>query len=401
MALSKHSKSQALTVINPQAFGSLAEIKARFLKESITDTISANLQTLTNALGRGVNSVAPRVGTLINKIAGEVLKKSNISDDDLNYFKFRINPVKLQVPKKKISDIKYTGAGYDMDIRGQELIMYSYQASTGSLVPDNLLDKIGLDSLNELFSILNVSQELFERNIYKFPEITRNPKLSDAYIKFKLFKLFWEKNDDDLLIFWEDDCYLGKFLNFNFTVDGLNPYQILYTFDFAVYPEFEYNLYTGWISESDFEKIQNRFTRYTGFNENKLIDAIKSQSLSIAEKEAGVITSDTRSDTEESDNGWFASLGEYPYNRNKVQFLKNLSLGFSTDLGRITPKQMADWYKANKDIDIFDDNISFRLNISHTSNNALSLTGQSEVQNVEEVRKEQEFKTHYNVEPEF
>lgn len=394
MALSQHPKIQLLTMVNPNSFDSLADIRTKFLKDSVVDTVSAMIQSVVTNIGRGVNTTAPTVGSLINKIAGEVLKQSGIGDDNMDYFKFRINPNKLSVPKKKIVDIKYTGDGYDIDVRGQELIMYSYQASTGSMMPDNMLDKVGLPLLNQLFSILNLGQELTGQNIFKFPEITRNPKLSDAYIKFKLFELFWEKNDDDLLIFWEDDCYLGKFINFNYTVDGLDPYQIKYNFDFAVYPDFKYNLYTGWITENSFSAIKNNSNKYQGVNEDNLISNLKKQALSEIEIETGTLNT-SLTNKQESDIEWFSSLGAYPYNKNKTQFLKNISLGFSTDLRRITPKELANWYKANRNIDIFEDNISFNLQ-KNREKVFTQTTGNNQAQiDSEEIKKEIEFKSEY------
>jgi hypothetical protein len=396
MALIKNMNSQALTIVNPQAFTSLADIKKRLLKDAITDTVVNNVRGIIENIGRGINSqIEEKVGTLISKIAGDILKRDSIDEITMDYFRFRINPNKLSVPKKKIADIKYTGAGWDIDIRGQELIMYSYKGSTGSLVPDNILNGVTLPYLNELFSIMNLGQELTGNYFYRFPQLTSNPKLSSAYIVFKLFELFWEQNNDDLLIFWEDECYLGKFLNFTYEIDGMNPYQIMYSFDFAVYPEFKYNLVTGDITESDFISIQKRFNRFSGIEDNSIYSKIKDKALSKSVIKPITIGNSELTDKEQADTNWFSSLGAFPYGKDKLKLIQNTSLNYSATLSRITPRQMADWLKANSNIDIFEDNISFNLKKSITTQSATeSGGGTTAVKDTSEMKHEEQTKVN-------
>jgi len=407
MALVKNMNSQSLTIINPVAFDSLSDIRATLLKDSITDTVVSNIRNIVDVIGRGINSsIEERVGSIVSKVAGEILKQSSIGEDSLDYFKFRINPNKLSVPKKKMVDNKYTGDGFDLDTRGQEMIPYSYKASTGSLVPDNLLEGACLPYLNELFSVLNLGQELSGTNLQRFPQLTANPKLSGAYIKFKLFEQFWEQNNDDLLIFWEDDCYLGKFMNFSYEVDGFNPYQIMYTFDFMVYPDFKYNLLTGYITENSFATIKKTFNRFYGIQEGSLEEKIRSGALKTAPNLTNLAGNATKlTDSQQADEDWFASLGAYPYNRNKTSLLKNLSRDHQTELQNITPRQMADWYKENNGIDIFEDSISFNLrrvikgsSLSNPNANSRN-KGQSPTIDTGESKEEKEILTGNNPDP--
>lgn len=76
-----------------------------------------------------------------------------------------------------------------------------------------------------------------------------------------LFETFWKSNNDDLLIVYEDNAYLGKFNSFEWNQDAMNPYQINYSFDFVVYPEFNYNTNTGWITLEADTKMRKRFNR--------------------------------------------------------------------------------------------------------------------------------------------
>lgn len=335
-------KSLPLTIINPNAFTTLGEIKARFLKDSILETIGSNMFEIVSGLTNVVNAVAPKVGTIIGNIAQEIYKQNGLFEDNLAYFRFRINPNKLSVSNKKILSTKYTGSGYDIDTRGNELIQYKYTGTSGSLVPYNFFDSVGIPMLKQLFEVLNIGASIAGAS-ERFPELSSNPKLSEAYLKFLLFDLFWRYNNDDLLVFWEDNCYVGKLNSFNFNLDANNPYQIIWDFDLQVYPDFVYNVYTGWISEADFSNIKNTFNRGVPTNNVTFSSDIAGQS-----QNEDLVT-------------WFSTLGQYPYNKDKIQFFKNMSLNLSTDISSITPINMAKYYKAIKNIDIFEENSSFNL----------------------------------------
>lgn len=250
-----------LTIINPKAFDSFYDINNKILLDNAKSIVGGTINTALDVLQSTSNNslVNPINKLLLQGLSNELIKSifevNNLNEDSLDYFRFRINPNRLSKRRKKITTQKYTGNGWDVDTRGEEMIVYSYSGNSGSLVAVEVYQKL-MSILNGYLKKSGIFDS-FLGNIVDY--FIYNPKLSSAYIKMVMFDKFWKSNNDDLLIVWEDNTYLGKFQSFEWNQDAMNPYLINYNFDFVVYPQFNYNTNTGWIEIDDDKRIRRRF----------------------------------------------------------------------------------------------------------------------------------------------
>lgn len=354
-----------LTIVNPNAFESFQSVKNKLILDSVIDSLSGMLLDTLGTLGNIANFESAGVGSLVNRIIQDTFSQFGISQNSLNYFSFPLNPQKFDVSKRKMISKKYVGSGFDLDTRGEEMRVYSYQGTTGSLMPKELHLPKNIPLWNELASALNLTQD-----ILRFPQIGRNPKLSSRYLSFLIFDKFWEKNNNDLLFIWEDDCYVGRLENYKFNLLDTRPYEIFYNFDLLVYPNFSYNVFTGWITENDFSKIKNNSYQdpqdfdFLGINTGLLPDEI------------------------EENRDWFFSLGSYPYEKNKSLFTSAQLKDFNLNINNLTPFELDQLYKINKDIDVFEENVTFKLQNKSKQNNQLVSNDVSFSNNNNEIVKE-------------
>ena len=129
------------------------------------------------------------------------------------------------------------------------------------------------------------------------------------------------------------------------------PYQIFWNFEVKVYPDFRYNVYTGWLEDSDFLTIQQVFNK----------KFLPTQSFEGLDRPTSNKSATEQNILDQEIINWFSGLGSYPYNKDKIPFLNNQSGNLNINVSKITPRRLANWYKANQEIDIFEDNIAFNL----------------------------------------
>jgi hypothetical protein len=132
----------------------------------------------------------------------------------------------------------------------------------------------------------------------------------------------------------------------------------MWRFNIEVYPDFKYNLYTGWIDDKAYDVIQQTFNKR--FKDTKLFSGSDPLELN-----SGLLTRKGFEDKltfEESDAvEWFQSLGDIVYGKNKVLLNQNRTRDKGSDLSKINPRQLAELYKLNSNIDLFEDSIDFNL----------------------------------------
>jgi hypothetical protein len=384
----ENTSGNFFSIINPIAYENFSDLENQVLLNSVKDTIGSTIADTFNSLvGADIfDTDKGNAGTIIARITANILQQNNISEDTFNFYKFRINPQKFKLSRRKIIDEKLVGSGWDLDTINEEMISIGYEGTTGSLVPYNFFNKTVeplLRSLLSQYGGIGTIGEIFDGYV-DIPVLNRNPKLSASYIKFLNFEQFWKRNNNDLLFIWEDNCYLGKFTDFSYNLSEKEPYQIFWSFNIKVYPDFKYNLYTGWIDNDKYKDIQQLFNkRFKGTNQ------ISSQSPneinSVGRTPIGfesILTS-----TEETAVSWFEGLGKNLYNKNGALFLENSNLDKSFNLNDITPKRLAELYKQNSKIDLFEDSIEFNMHrpsIDIQSNNETEPIESSEPKDIKE-----------------
>ena len=337
-----------LTIIDPRAFNSLDDIKKKIILDSVTDRVSGMFTDILGNITSSINLSNPGVGSIISNIVGDVLQQFGITQDSLSYYRFWINPQKFDLAKQKMISWKYTGAGFEGDTRGEEMQQASYSGTTGSLVPKEFWLAKSLPLWNELASILNLTQDQI-----RLPEITNNPKLSAKYLKFILFDEFWKHNNNDLLVIWEDNCYVGKFKSYKFNQQETHPYEIFWNFNLSVYPDFTYNIFTGWITNSEFARIKSTFNQGL---------ASQAQAPGGGLDFMGINLPSLKTDSQiQEDQDWFYTLGQFPYNKDKMLFFSTQVRDFKLGINNLTPVQFDELYKVNQDIDIYEETSTFNL----------------------------------------
>lgn len=358
----ENTSGNFFSIINPIAYENFSDLENQVLLNSIKDTIGSTIADTFNTLvGADIFDTSKgNIGTIIGNITSNILQQNNISEDTFNFYKFRINPQKLKISRRKIIDEKLVGSGWDLDTVNEEMISIGYEGTTGSLVPYNFFNKTVEPLLKSLLSEYGgkgIIGQIYD-NYVDIPVLNRNPKLSASYIKFLNFEQFWQKNNNDLLFIWEDNCYIGKFTDFSYNLSEREPYQIFWSFNIKVYPDFKYNLYTGWIDNEKYKEIQQVFNKRFLGTEHIVNQDLNDINL-ISRTPIGfenVLTLD-----EENTVNWFEGLGKTLYNKNGALFLENSNLNKSYNLNDITPKILAEWYKKNSKIDLFEDSISFNM----------------------------------------
>lgn len=377
-----------LTFINITAFDTLKSIRETLYYDSIKGILSSIFKETLS-----LNTISTKLGFIFNNLMKGIIEEDDIGDITLDYFRFKINPQNLNVDRKKIISSRYTGAGFDVDTRGEELIGMTYSGTTGSLVPKGLYMRLlrEIESQLDLFKNVMLLNGVTGTIQNKINEICRNPKLSTAYLRFLLLELYWQHANDEMLIIWEDNAYIGKFTQFSYKLDANNPYQILYNFSIQVYPEFKYNVATGWITNSDYAIIKGRFDNRENIltaNDGKILDTKKILDETLNEKlgkgfeeigndiklyvqkgtdifegfyksfengfcDLGIETS-LSSETNELEE-WYSSLGMFAYNKNKLVLNQNSTE--KTSGISITPVDIGRYYRmrGGKGIDMFEE----------------------------------------------
>lgn len=354
-------KSATLMIYKPKLF--LEDFASNDISKSI---LINSVKTQIAGLVRKVLRLDPT--GLSGAIAGAILDRYNINEDSLDFYQFRINPRDLDVTKAKIRADRLTGGGYEMDTRGERLIQYRYNGTTGSLMPE-FLSQYDVTKVFELLLKQSLLQNADDPNIAAIrqaqilsninpngsgwfnsiaPSITDmlyNPMFSASYIKFLLFDKFWKYNNDHLVFVWEDNMYIGKFGNFHYRLTATEPYQILYDFDFTVYPEFIYNLTVGSLDIEDIKQVTQMFLRESY----------------VKEFDGNIVTIESEQEVE-AEKDFFRKTANFLFDKDKW----NYRLVSQKNKQYITPKDIARAYSDPSIIDMYEEVSDINLDMNTT-----------------------------------
>lgn len=338
------SRVTQLTIVDPDAFTNLSKVLSVSIYNSVKETVVGNLQqVIEGVIGEGVNWFNDDILNPVQEAASFVLSFNNIKQDNLSFFKFRVNPVRIQTSYRKIVDEKFTGRGHDLDTRGHEMIVKRFEVTSGSLVPIELIsyDTYVTAITNALPSLTRgVTDDVIDA-------IKSNPKLSSSYIKFLTFQKFWETHNNDVLILFEDEAFLGKLLTLDDTRDANSPYEIKFNFDVKMYPGKYFNLYTGYLTEELFQGLKSTRNVEGTLSVSTNVEDISIDGLiSSVEQAALNLLGENSNNKPKSD---VLNFNRVPSNSNVTALADPLSLSrWAVDHGKT-------------DIDIFEDTLSFNL----------------------------------------
>jgi hypothetical protein len=192
-----------------EEFGIVSKLIDITIKEVVTnvvsDIVSIILKDLTN------------LNTLSETIASIIREKSCLTDETY-FYKFRINPNKVTITRRKLQTITTYGWGYyDIEYFGDELLDISVSGTTGLLLPPYPLPSLGITDV----------------------------RLTPAYIKLVHLEKFYKKSSQSLFFTIAGRLYHGFLVDLSYSLDANNPRKIDYTFKFTAHPKFVFDLFSN------------------------------------------------------------------------------------------------------------------------------------------------------------
>jgi len=196
---------------------------------------------------------APK-GQSIEAIVAEVLFVTG----KMWYYKFLINPqnftfnpTKLQV-EEETSDIPI------LNTYRNKIIPMTFTGISGCTIPRTFLELTGEDG--------NLVTDT----------LAKNPKLSAAWMKFRQLEKFYNEVNEDIVIMFDMDIYVGKFSSLQYSMDANNPWQINYTLNMKIYPDLTLHMLNVYDYTTFFNAMNERYGRFLA---NDFEGKYKSESL--------------------------------------------------------------------------------------------------------------------------
>lgn len=161
----------------------------------------------TSALA-GVSSYLEAILAEILFIAGKI-----------DYYKFLLNPQNVQFQHSKLQTVSEATDLTIINSYRNSAVGMNISGISGNLLP---IDFMKLTNSATALPIETMS---------------RYPKLSAAYIKFRQLEKFYKEVNSDIVIMYDMDLYIGKFVSFDYSQNADNPWVIDYNMNFKLYPQ--------------------------------------------------------------------------------------------------------------------------------------------------------------------
>ena len=141
-------------------------------------------------------------------------------------FRFRINPMLLEVRTPKITASTLTKAGYERSHFGNDWTRWSYSGSTGAFRPPNVIERAA-----DLAQVVDPqARKAFLAQVFTSTEfdITQSP----VWKKFKRWDLFCRRHIGETVMYFDGQIARGTMTEHAYTRDGNAPFFINYRFVF-------------------------------------------------------------------------------------------------------------------------------------------------------------------------
>jgi len=211
-ALSLHGDSVYLFDADEILSSNMWDIGTKLLLETAKEVVS-------NVIGEYVSFGNATVDILsyANTYLEMILGKGYFGDQSW-YYKFRINPNRLSIARRKLQSATHYGWGlYDLEYFGDEIVVLSFSGKTGNMMPPAPLPSLGI----------------------------WDPRLSVPYIKLAQLEKFYRKTNNRLFITVYGRVYYGFLSDLTYNLDAENPRKIEYSFTFNAHPGFIFDVFTG------------------------------------------------------------------------------------------------------------------------------------------------------------
>lgn len=192
----------------------------------LTKAVMANLAT----------SIVQSVGAPLEAAVSEVL----FILGKYWYYKFLLNPTNVSFTHRKLQTTEETSDLTIVNTYRNAAMNLSFSGISGCTIPRDFMEimetegKLPMDAINY-------------------------PKLSAAYFKFRQLEKFYKEINSDIVLMYDLDLYVGKFVSFDYKQDANNPWVINYNMNFIIYPGMELHTTSIYDYKSFFGAMNDRY----------------------------------------------------------------------------------------------------------------------------------------------
>ncbi len=214
----------------------MANMNRADIAEVTSGSLGSTLVTIEKALGT-IDRVTFFRNDMLEDVALDSLSEnvgnmaSGTADQSLleMFYRMPINPNNMSVKRKKLTKKEKTSAGWEVTMGGNEMLEYSFKATTGYLaLPSYITNLKGRDNIASLARLDNVM-------------------LNPRYYLLMRFHDFYDKSHQDhavITMIYDMQIIQGHLTNLTYSRDAEKPYSIEYSYSFMAYPD------TWWRIES-------------------------------------------------------------------------------------------------------------------------------------------------------
>lgn len=182
-------------------------------------------------------STASAVSITVEAAVAEALFVSG----KLWYYKFLLNPNNVKIGHQKLQTIEETSDLTIINTYRNQASTLSFTGISGCTLPRDFMLLTGQDTALPIETM------------------ARYPKLSAAWIKFRQLEKFYTDINSDIIIVYDMDLYIGKFVNLNYSQDANNPWVINYDMTIKAYPEMVLHTFSVYDYAPFFSAILDRY----------------------------------------------------------------------------------------------------------------------------------------------
>jgi hypothetical protein len=157
------------------------------------------------------------------------------------YYKFLLNPTNVNFGHSKLQSIEETSDLTIINTYRNTATTLTFKGVSGCTLP------------REFMTLMNTTNALPKETL------TRYPKLSSAWIKFRQLEKFYTEINSDIVLMYDMDLYVGKFVSLNYTLDANNPWIINYDMSFKLYPGLSLHTLSVYDYKSFFSSMVDRY----------------------------------------------------------------------------------------------------------------------------------------------
>ena len=159
------------------------------------------------------------------------------------YYKFLLNPQNVTFTNNKLQSVEETSDITIINTYRNAATSLAFKGVSGCTLP------------REIMEATDTSAALPRETL------TRYPKLSSAYIKFRQLEKFYAETNSDIVLMYDLDLYIGKLVNLNYSMDANNPWVINYDMAFKLYPGLSLHTLSAYDYKSFFNAMVNRYAQ--------------------------------------------------------------------------------------------------------------------------------------------